>query len=80
MRSAAFWGRKTTRSQQSYHHDHDETLTSRQFGSVFEPEKLYPRNIGQARLLVRGTPGQLVELIEWTDFVTYLDEQRSARL
>ena len=35
--------------------------------------------MGQARLLVRGTPGQLVELIEWTDFVTYLDELRGAR-
>jgi hypothetical protein len=28
---------------------------------------------------VRGTPGQLVELIEWTDFVKYLDELRGAR-
>jgi type IV secretory pathway TraG/TraD family ATPase VirD4 len=79
MRSAAFWGGKTTRSEQSYHHNHDDSSTSRRFGNVFEPEELSPRNIGQARLLVRGTPGQLVELIEWTEFVKYLDELRCAR-
>jgi hypothetical protein len=32
--------------------------------------------VGQARLLIRGTPGQVVELIDWTDFVKYLDELR----
>jgi len=79
MRSAAFWGGKTTRSQQSYSHNADDTTTSRMFGNAFEPEELSPRNIGQARLLVRGTPGQLVELIEWTEFVAYLDELRGAR-
>jgi type IV secretory pathway TraG/TraD family ATPase VirD4 len=79
MRSAAFWGGKTTRSQQSYEHNHDATTTSRQFGYAFEPEELNPRNPGQARLLVRGTPGQLVDLIEWSDFVGYLDELRGAR-
>ena len=54
-------------------------MGARRFGNVFEPEELSPRNMGQARLLVRGTPGQLVELIEWTDFVKYLDELRGAR-
>jgi hypothetical protein len=28
---------------------------------------------------VRGTPGQMVELIDWSDFVKYLDELRGAR-
>jgi type IV secretion system protein VirD4 len=79
MRSAAFWGGKTTRSHQSYDHNNDGKSTERQFGNVFDPEELSPRNMGQARLLVRGTPGQLVELIEWTDFVTYLQELRAAR-
>jgi type IV secretion system protein VirD4 len=79
MRSAAFWGGKTTRSQQSYEHNHDGTTTSRQFGYAFEPEELNPRNPEQARLLVRGTPGQLVDLIEWSEFVGYLDELRGAR-
>jgi len=79
MRSAAFWAGKTTRSQQSYDHNLDGKTTSRQFGNALEPEELSPRNIGQARLLVRGTPGQMVELIEWTDFVRYLDELRGGR-
>ncbi|MGB8502446.1 TraM recognition domain-containing protein, partial [Mycobacterium sp.] len=46
MRSAAFWGGKTTRSQQSYDHNGDDKLTSRNFGHVFEPEELSPRNVG----------------------------------
>ena len=79
MRSAAFWAGKTTRGHQSYDHNLDDTTTSRQFGNALEPEELSPRDIGQARLLVRGTPGQMVELIEWTDFVKYLDELRAAR-
>jgi type IV secretion system protein VirD4 len=79
MRSAAFWAGKTTRSHQSYDHNLDDKTTSRQFGNALEPEELSPRNMGQARLLVRGTPGQMVELIDWTDFVKYLDELRDAR-
>ncbi len=79
MRSVAFWAGKTTRSQQSYDHNLDDKTSSRQFGNALEPEELSPRNMGQARLLVRGTAGQMVELIEWTDFVKYLDEQRGAR-
>ena len=79
MRSAAFWGGKTTRSHQSYDHNRDDSSTSRQFGNVFDPEELSPRDIDEARLLVRGKPGETVELIEWTDFVKYLDELRDAR-
>ncbi len=78
MRSAVFWAGKSTRSVQSYDHNLDGTTTSRQMGSVFEPEELAPRHPGQARLLVRGTPGRMVELIEWTEFVAYLDELRAA--
>jgi type IV secretion system protein VirD4 len=79
MRAAAFWGGKTTRSHQSYQHNADDASTARHFGNVFEPEELSPRNPGQARLLVRGTPGQAVELIDWTEFVGYLDELRAVR-
>jgi len=79
MRSASFWAGKTTRSQLSYDHNLDDKTSSRQFGNAVEPEELSPRNMGQARLLVRGTPGQMVELIEWTDFVKYLDALRGAR-
>src|SRR6202171_1589425 len=79
MASAAFWAGKTTRSHQSYDHNADDKTTNRNFGNVFEPEELRPRNLGQARLLVRGTPGQMVELIDWTDFVKLLAEARAAR-
>jgi type IV secretion system protein VirD4 len=77
MRSAAFWAGKTTRSHHSYDHNADGKTTSRQFGNTLEPEELMPRQVGEARLLVRGTPGQMVELLEWTDFVDYLDQLRA---
>jgi hypothetical protein len=79
MASAAFWAGKTTRGHQSYDHNGDDTTTNRNFGNVFEPEELSPRNMDQARLLVRGTPGRMVNLIDWTDFVKLLDEARAAR-
>jgi hypothetical protein len=79
MRLAAAWGGKTIRTRQSYDHNRDDNSASRQFANVFEPEELNPGKIGQARLLVRSTPGQLVELIERSDFVKDLDELWRAR-
>ena len=38
-----------------------------------------PRNLDEARLVVRGGPGQRVALLSWEDFVGYLDELRCAR-
>ncbi|WP_094287317.1 type IV secretory system conjugative DNA transfer family protein [Mycobacterium lehmannii] len=80
MESAAFWAGKTTRSQLSYDHSLDSTSTGRNFGNALEPEELMPPNKNFARLLIRGTPGRMVSLIDWTEFVTYLDELRAARI
>jgi hypothetical protein len=80
MESAAFWSGKTTRSQQSFDHNSDTKNTSRHFGNALEPAELLPRNTGEARLIPRGTPGEMVELIDWDEFVKYLDELRAARL
>jgi type IV secretory pathway TraG/TraD family ATPase VirD4 len=79
MRSATFWAGKTTRSQQSFDHHNDAATTNRVFGNALEPEELSPRNRDEARLIVRGTPGKMVNLMEWPDFVKYLDELRAAR-
>jgi hypothetical protein len=79
MESAAFWAGKATRSGQSYNHNSDDKTTQRSFGGALEPEELLPRNTGEARLVPRGTPGQMVELIDWDEFVCYLDELRQAR-
>jgi type IV secretion system protein VirD4 len=78
MESAAFWSGKATRSHQSYDHNGDNKTTSRQFGNALEPAELLPRNVNESRLIPRGTPGQLVELLDWDDFVRYLDELRAA--
>ena len=79
MESAAFWAGKATRSHQSYDHNGDDKTTGRAFGNALEAEELMPRNTGEARLIIRGGPGQMVELIEWSCFQTYLDELRTAR-
>ncbi len=79
MESAAFWSGKVTRSHQSYDHNGDNKSTARQFGNALEPAELLPRNTGEARLIPRGTPGEMVELLDWDEFVGYLDELRQAR-
>lgn len=79
LRAASFWAGKTTPSHKSYHHNGDDKTTHRVFGNALEPEELIPRNDNQARLIVRGTAGRMVNLLEWTEFVTYLDELRGAR-
>jgi len=79
MESAAFWSGKATRSHQSYDLNHGNATTSRQFGNALEAAELLPRNTQEARLIPRGTPGEMVELIDWDEFVSYLDELRAAR-
>jgi type IV secretory pathway TraG/TraD family ATPase VirD4 len=79
MESAAFWAGKTTRSSQSYNHNSDDRATQRSFGNALEPEELLPRSKGEARLVPRGAPGQMVELMDWHEFCCYLDELRKAR-
>ena len=79
MESAAFWSGKATRSVQSYDHNGDNKSTNRHFGNALEPAELLPRNVGEARLIPRGTPGEMVELLDWDDFVRYLDELRDAQ-
>ena len=80
MESAAFWAGKATRSSQSYHHNGDDKATQRSFAGALEPEELLPRNTGEARLIPRGTPGQMVQLLDWAEFRCYLDELRAARM
>ncbi len=79
MESAAFWAGKATRSQQSYNHNGDDKQTQRHFGNALEAAELLPANTEQARLIPRGTPGEMVELMDWDEFVVYLDELRKAR-
>ena len=79
MESAAFWAGKATRSEQSYTHNGDDRTTQRHFGNALEAEELMPRNLDEARLIVRGGPGQTVSLLSWEDFTGYLDELRCAR-
>ncbi len=79
MASAAFWSGMATRSHQSYDHNGDDKTTGRQFGSALDAAELLPRNVGEARLIPRGAPGQMVELIDWDAFVVYLDALRDAR-
>jgi hypothetical protein len=56
-----------------------DNATSRTFGNALEPEELRPLNRNQACLIVRETPGRMVNLLDWNDFVEYVDELRAAR-
>lgn len=78
MESAAFWAGKATRSHQSYDPNQDSRTTSREFGNALEAAELLPRNTGEARLIPRGQPGQMVELLDFDAFIVYLDELRDA--
>jgi hypothetical protein len=80
MESAGFWAGKANRSSQSYNHNSDDKTTHRSFAGALEPEELLPRKTGEARLVPRGTPGQMVELLDWAEFCCYLDEVRAARI
>jgi type IV secretory pathway TraG/TraD family ATPase VirD4 len=78
MESAAFWSGKATRSHQSYDHNGDGKNTARHYGNALDAAELLPRNTEEARLIPRGTPGQMVELLSWPDFLVYFDELREA--
>jgi hypothetical protein len=80
MELAAFWAGRATRSSQSYNHNGDDKATHRSLAGALEPEELLPRNTGEARLIPRGTPGQMVQLLDWVEFCCYLDELRAARV
>lgn len=79
MESAAFWAGKATRSQQSYDHNGDNKNTNRHFGNALEGAELMPRSRDEARLIPRGEPGELVELMDFDRFVVYLDQLRDAK-
>ena len=79
LASASFWAGKTTRSHHGYGGDGADRSLHRGFGNALEPEELIPRSVGEGRLIVRGSPGAMVTLMEWAEFTKYLTELRAAR-
>jgi type IV secretion system protein VirD4 len=79
LASASFWSGKTTRAHNSYGSDGADRSLHRTFENALEPEELIPRSLDQGRLVVRGSPGVMVKLQEWREFVPYLRELRTAR-
>jgi hypothetical protein len=61
-------------------HNGDNKTNQRSFANAPEPEGLLPRDTAEARLVLRGTPGQMVQLLDWTEFCCYLGEVRAARI
>jgi hypothetical protein len=72
-------GGQDRHDEQPYSQNSDDNTTNRHLGNALEPDELMPINGDQARLVVRGTLGRMVNLMEWTDFVKYLDELCAAR-
>jgi protein-tyrosine-phosphatase len=79
LEAATLSAPKTIRSPQSHTHNGDDTTTHRAISNPLEPEELFPRNENRARLIVQGTAGRMVNLLEWSEFVAYLDELRGGR-
>ncbi|MBV8348232.1 MAG: TraM recognition domain-containing protein, partial [Mycolicibacterium sp.] len=79
LASAAAWAGKTTRTHFGYGNDGESRSLGRSFENALELEELMPRNVGEGRLVVRGSPGTKVTLLDWPQFVKYIDELNRLR-
>jgi hypothetical protein len=68
------WSRETTRRQQTFDQASGAMTLSSHLGSSLDYRRLLPQNVGQARLLRRGTAGITTELPDWPDFVKKYDQ------
>jgi len=67
------WSRETTRRQESFDQATGAKTLSSHLGPSLDYRRLLPQNLGQARLLRRGTAGITTELPDWPDFVAKYD-------
>ena len=67
------WSRETSRRQESFDQASGAKTLSSHLGPSLDYRRLLPQNLGQARLLRRGTAGITTELPDWQDFVAKYD-------
>jgi hypothetical protein len=74
------WSRETTRRQESFDQANGAKTLSSHLGANLDYWHLLPQNLGEARLLRRGTAGITTELPDWPDFVAKYDHAVKALL
>lgn len=67
------WSRETTRRQESFDQATGGKTLSSQLGPSLDYRRLLPQNLGEARLLRRGTAGIITELPDWQEFIAQYD-------
>lgn len=73
LQRAEQWSRETTRRQESFDQASGAKTLSSHLGPSLDYRRLLPQNVGQARLLRRGTAGIATELPDWPEFVRRYD-------
>ncbi|MFA4085335.1 TraM recognition domain-containing protein [Mycobacteroides salmoniphilum] len=76
MRSATYWMGKTTSSTHTYSNNSDERTTGREWRDMFDPSELNPTNPNEGRLIVRGTAGHRVHLLDFVESMAHYDEAK----
>lgn len=75
LRRAEEWSLQATRRQESFDQATGSKTLSSHTDSTLDYRRLLPANRDQGRLLVRGTAGVAVELVDWDEFVALYDEE-----
>jgi hypothetical protein len=73
LQRAEQWSRETTRRQETFDQASGAKTLSSHLGPSLDYRRLLPQNLGEARLLRRGTAGITTELPDWPDFVRKYD-------
>jgi Type IV secretory system Conjugative DNA transfer len=73
LQRAEQWSRETTRRQESFDQASGAKTLSSHLVPSLDYRRLLPQNLGQARLLRRGTAGITTELPDWPDFLEKYD-------
>lgn len=80
LQRAEQWSRETTRRQETFDQASGAKTLSSHLGPSLDYRRLLPQNLGEARLLRRGTAGVSTELPDWPVFVERYDRAVRALL
>ena len=69
VQSAAHWAGLATRRGDSYTITGD-TTNAGHFGAILEWQELLPQDLDHARLIRKGTPGRMVEMVKWETVIS----------
>ncbi|SKS73535.1 type IV secretory pathway, VirD4 component [Mycobacteroides abscessus subsp. bolletii] len=80
LEQASHWEGLATRRTEAYEPHSGSQGQSSVFGPAFEWQEFLPRDLNEARLIVRGTGGEKVWIPDWSDFLPVYDKAVNARI